>query len=449
MARKIKRFPHNLHAETSVLGGILIDNEALPRVQGLLGPEDFYEERNRKVFLTMIELANAHQPIDLVTLGDALERKGWLEEVGGIARVSNLTDSVPVTTNLEQYARLIREKFILRQLLQEMREASAQVLESDLPFGDLVEGTEARIFAVTRGRTTSALEQVGPGVEAAVTALHQRLLDGRQITGVCTGLEDLDRMLGGLQKKDLIILAARPSMGKTAFALNIAESLVMSGEAVAIFSLEMGKEQLLLRMLAGLARVNVGQVMHGAIDESMLVAIARAADQLYDRPLYIDETPGISIQELRGKARRLAQTMPLSLVMVDYLQLMSGSPSARNSKSRELEISEISRGLKALAKELNVPVIALSQLNRKLEERRDKRPMMSDLRESGAIEQDADVIMFLYRRAVYKDGLETMTEEELERATELIVAKHRNGGTGTIDAVFLKEYARFVNLAKR
>jgi len=443
-----KTFPHNLEAERAVLGGIIIENEAMGRVHEHVSPEDFYREAHRKIFAHMVGLSQENQAIDLVTLGDSLSSQGQLDEVGGIAYLASLPDSVPVTTNLAQYALIVREKSVLRRLLEANAEISEHVLGGEMTFQEILDFAERTIFAVTEFKATSAFTHISKVLEKAFAHIEMLYERKEAVTGIPTGLVGLDRMLAGLQNSDLIILAARPSMGKTAFALNLCQHAALRARVpVGFFSLEMSKEQLVMRILTSEAKVNASRVRTGSLDDDDWQRLIKAAEGMYDAPIYIDDTPGLNIHEVRAKVRRLKQEANLGLLVVDYLQLMSGSSKAA---SREQEISEISRGMKGIAKELNIPVIALSQLNRSLESRTDKRPIMSDLRESGAIEQDADIIMFIYRDWVYKrkSSPEAEEDEELQRKAEIIIGKQRNGPTGTVELVFLGEYSSFVNPAQ-
>ena len=440
----VKSFPQNLDAERAVLGGVIIENEAIGRVLEQIRPEDFYREAHRKIFAVMVELYQDSAPIDLVTVSDALSANNQLEEIGGLAFLSSLPDSVPVTTNLASYARIIREKAVLRRLLEAATDISERVLESEGSFRELLDFAEKSIFDISEFKASQAFTPVGKILESTFAHIQQLYERKESITGLPTGLVGIDRMLAGLQPSDLIIVAARPSMGKTAFALNICQHVALHGHVpAAIFSLEMSKEQLVLRLLTSEAKVDASKVRTGMLNDDDWQKLVTGAEHLYEAPIYIDDTPGITIHELRAKVRHLRAEHDIGLVVVDYLQLMSGSGRVN---SREQEISEISRGLKAIAKELKLPVVALSQLNRSLESRTDKRPLMSDLRESGAIEQDADVIMFIYREVVYhRKETEEELDEELKRKAEIIIGKQRNGPTGTVRLVFLGEYSSFVN----
>lgn len=440
-----KVFPHNLEAERAVLGAILIENDALIRVLEHVQADDFYREAHRLLFTHMVQLNQISRPVDSVTLAESLRSAGVLELVGGMIGIASLTDAVPVTTNIAAYAQIIREKAVMRRLLEAVGQISDQVYATETEFQELLNFAETTIFKVTEVRGGKAFAHISTVLEATFAQIEKRYAQKESITGIPTGLNGLDRMLAGLQKSDLLILAARPAMGKTAFALNLAQhAAIRNGVCTAVFSLEMSKEQLVMRMLTSEGKVDASKVKTGQLEDDDWQMLIKAAEKMYDAPIYIDDTPGLSINELRSKVRRLKQEKGLGLLVVDYLQLMTGSSK---TASREQEISEISRGLKGIAKELNIPVIALSQLNRSLESRTDKRPMMSDLRESGAIEQDADIIMFIYRDWVYKrkESPEFENDEELKRKAEVIIGKHRSGPTGTVHVIFLGEYSSFVN----
>jgi replicative DNA helicase len=435
--------PQNLEAEASVLGGILLENEAINRVLEILAPMDFYRESHRKIFRAMMELTDRSEPADLITLSELLKAKGELEAVGGSAYLASLADQVPTAANIAHYARIIREKAILRQLINSATEIATRGFEEQGNVDEFLDAAEKVIFDIAEKKIKSAFVSVGDMIKDTLKAV-ERLYERKElVTGVPTGFKDLDKLTAGLQPAELIIVAGRPSMGKTAFALNIATyASLNAGIGVAVFSLEMAREQLVLRMLCSEARVDNSKVRAGYLGERDFPKLANAAGRLHEALIYIDDTPAISVLELRAKTRRLIRDKEkkLGLVIVDYLQLMRGMGAASN---REQEISEISRSLKALAKELRVPVIALSQLNRRVEDRGDRRPMMADLRESGAIEQDADVIAFIYRDEVYNQ------KSQDKGIAEIIVAKQRNGPIDTVRLTFLSEYTRFEDLAAR
>jgi len=434
--------PQNLEAESSVLGGILLENEAINLVLELLRPDDFYRESHRKIFRAMIELSDRNEPIDLITLSEFIKSRSDIEAVGGTAYLASLADFVPTAANISYYARIVREKSILRSLISTATDIATRGYEDQGNVEEFLDHAEKVIFDISEKKVKASFVAVGDMIKDTLKTVEKLYERKEMVTGVPTGYGDLDRLTAGLQAADLIVVAGRPSMGKTAFSLNIATNAAFTGTGVAVFSLEMAKEQLVLRMLCSEARVDNSKIRSGYLGERDFPKLANAAGRLHEAPIYIDDTPAISILELRAKARRLVRdrTKKVGLIVVDYLQLMRGMGTANN---REQEISEISRSLKALAKELHVPVIAISQLNRRVEDRGDKRPMMSDLRESGAIEQDADVIMFIYRDEVYNP------KSDNKGIAEVIVAKQRNGPIDTVELTFLNEFTRFENYTAR
>ena len=434
--------PQNLEAEASVLGGILLENDAINRVLELLRPEDFYRESHRKIFRAMIELSDRNEPADLITLSECLKGKGELEAAGGTAYLASLTASVPTAANIAYYARIVREKAILRHLIGAATEIASRGYEEQGNVDEYLDAAEKVIFEIAEKKIKSSFVMVGDMIRDSIKMVEKLYERKELVTGVPTGFKDFDKLTAGLQPSDLIVVAGRPSMGKTAFCLNIAAHAAFAGIGVAVFSLEMAKEQLVLRMLCCEARIDHSKVRSGYLADREFPALVMAAGRLAETPIYIDDTPAISVLELRAKARRLVRDRErkVGLIIVDYLQLMRGMANAPN---REQEISEISRSLKALAKELSVPVIAISQLNRRVEDRGDKRPMMADLRESGAIEQDADVIAFIFRDEVYNP------KSPEEGIAEVIISKQRNGPIGTVRLAFLKEYTRFEDLSER
>ena len=433
--------PQNLEAESSVLGGILLENDAVNVVLELLRAEDFYRESHRKIFRAMIELSNRNEPVDVITLSECLTGRGELEAVGGSAYLASLNDFVPTAANISYYARIVREKSILRHLINAATEVATKGYEGRENVEELLDSAEKVIFDITEQRIKSSFVKIGDMMKDSIKMVEKLFERKTMITGVPTGFKDLDTKTAGLQPSDLIIVAARPGMGKTAFSLNVASHAAFSGYGVAVFSLEMAKEQLALRLLCSEARVDNSKVRTGYLSDRDFPKLATAAGKLHDALIYIDDTPAISILELRAKARRLARDREkkLGLIIVDYLQLMRGTGTAQN---REQEISEISRSLKALAKELSVPVLAISQLNRRVEDRNDKTPQLSDLRESGAIEQDADVIAFIYREAAYNPKSDDNT-------ATITIAKQRNGPTGELNLTFLREFTRFEDYTAR
>jgi len=442
--------PQNLEAEMSVLGGVLLDNEAMNRALEFLTPDDFYRESHRKIFKAMLALGEKSEPADLVTLTAELKNRDELDDAGGSSYLATLVDYVPTAANIAYYCKLVKEKAIARKLI----EVSTDIATSGYEGGDMediLDRAEKSIFEISENRARPSYFPVRDILKDTFKAIEKLYERKELVTGVPTGYTDLDKMTAGLQPSDLVILAGRPSMGKTAFALNLVEYATTNTEKPApavIFSLEMSKEQLVQRLLCSLAKVDAGRLRTGHLGESDWPKLTMAAGQLNETELYIDDTPAISVLELRSKCRRLAAEHGLGLIVVDYLQLMRGS----NPESRQQEISEISRSLKALAKELSVPVVALSQLNRSLESRTDKRPMMADLRESGAIEQDADVIMFVYRDAVYCEDCksrERTCDKGHDKDAEIIIGKQRNGPIGTVHLTFRGEFTRFENQSKR
>jgi replicative DNA helicase len=431
--------PQSLEAEQSVLGGILIDNEALDRVLEFVSADDFYREAHRKIFRAAIELSERDEPADLVTLAETLQAHGELTEVGGRSYLAELADRVPTSANVATYARIVREKAILRDLITVSTRIATEGYEGTDDVSGFLDRAEKEIFALRDRKSTDGFVRMAHLVHDTYEKIERLHQQRHAVTGVPTGFADLDRLTAGLQPSDLVIVAGRPSMGKTALCLNIAAHAALDADVgVGIFSLEMSREQLALRMLCSEARANLQHVRTGHLSDRDFPRIAMAGARLAEAPIYIDDTPAISALELRAKARRLKHSAEakLGLVIVDYLQLMRSSSSKDN---REQEISEISRSLKALAKELSVPVLALSQLNRQVESRDPPIPRLSDLRESGAIEQDADVIAFIYREEALPDDLDQAM------VVKIGIAKQRNGPTGVVDLTFLRQYARFEN----
>lgn len=435
--------PQNIDAEMSILGGILLENEAVNRVLDILVPDDFYRESHRKIMRAMIELNDHREPCDLITLTTILKKRGELEEVGGGAYLATLVDFVPTAANIAYYARIVKEKAIARNLIRAATDIVTDGYDEQAEIEELLDKAQKTIFEISENRVKTPYFQLNAILKDTIKYIGDLYEKKEHTTGVPTGFLDLDDKTAGFQRSDLIIIAGRPSMGKTAFALNIAQYASIYAEPrcpVAIFSLEMSKEQLVTRLLCSESRVDASRLRTGHLLDGEWEKIMRGAEKLFEAELFIDDTPAISILEMRAKARRLKAEHNIGMVVVDYLQLMRGSGSP---ESRQQEISEISRSLKALAKELSVPVVALSQLNRGLESRTDKRPMMSDLRESGAIEQDADVIMFVYRDEVYnKDN------PDVRGKAEIIIGKQRNGPIGSVRLAFLGEYTRFESLAQ-
>jgi replicative DNA helicase len=435
--------PQNLEAEQSVIGGILLDNQALNSVLEILDADAFYSEAHRKIFAAIVELYDKNEPSDLITLSNILKSKNQLDQTGGVSYLSSLADNVPSAANISHYSKIVKEKAILRRLIGTATEILNKSYNSAADIDTVLDEAEHAIFEISENKIRPAFSPFKDIIKESVKTIEKLYERKELVTGVPTGYEKIDDITSGLQKSDLIIIAGRPSMGKTAFALNIAQYAALEANtAVAIFSLEMSKEQLALRMLSAEARVDSQRIRRGFLGESDWPRLISAAGRLSEAQIFIDDSSAISALELKAKARRLKSEVDLGLIILDYLQLMR-SGSYRET-SREQEISEISRSLKALAKELSVPVIALSQLNRKLEDRTNKRPQMADLRDSGAIEQDADLIAFIYRDEVYDKS-----EENPEKGmAEIIIGKQRNGPTGMVKLAFQDKFARFENLAR-
>lgn len=443
--------PQSIEAEMSVLGGILLENEAINQVLELLTTDDFYREPHRKIFKAMLELSEHREPCDLITLTMMLKKLGDLEEAGGGAYLATLVDYVPTAANIAYYSKIVKEKAIARKLINASTDIITQGYDEQTDLTELLDKAQRVILEISENQLKRSFYELKSLLKHTFKSLEELSERQDHITGVASGFVDLDRMTAGFQRGDLVIIAGRPSMGKTAYALNVAQHAAIHAESpvpVAIFSLEMSKEQLAMRLLCSEARIDASRMRTGNLVEGDWEKLTRGASSLSKGKIFIDDTPAISATEMRAKARRLKAEHNIGMVVVDYLQLMRGRD---RSESRQQEISEISRALKALAKELNIPVIALSQLNRSLESRTDKRPMMSDLRESGAIEQDADVIAFVYREAVYCDDCrkrDNSCTAGHERDAEIIIGKQRNGPIGTVPLIFCGEYTKFENRAR-
>ncbi|MBQ1509626.1 MAG: replicative DNA helicase [Selenomonadaceae bacterium] len=433
--------PQNIEAEQAVLGAVLIKKEALTEVQEILKPEDFYREAHRIVYSAMEDLFINNEAVDLVTLTEQLRKKDQLDKVGGLAFVTALANSVPTAANVIYHAKIVREKAELRSLIDAATEIAGKAYEDADEVETIMDEAEKKILSIAASRTVSDFEPIKTILMNSIDRISTLYESKGGLTGLSTGFKDLDALTSGLQASDLVLVAARPSMGKTAFTLNIAAHAAMHGHSVAFFSLEMSKEQLVQRMLCSEGAIDSQRLRTGQLEGEEWGKLIGTADKLSKAKIYIDDTPGITVMELRSKARRLKAEHGLELVVIDYLQLMQGR-SARNSDSRQQEISEISRSLKALARELNVPVVALSQLSRSVESRQVKKPMLSDLRESGSLEQDADIVMFLYREDYYDQDTEN------KNITEVIIAKHRNGPVDTVSLFFQKEFTKFRDLSR-
>jgi replicative DNA helicase len=433
--------PQSIEAEESLLSGILIDNNTLLDIIDIISPEDFYRSAHQKIFSGIVELFSKNEPVDLVTLTNALKERGNLEEIGGATYLATLVDTVPLAVNAKHYAKIVYDKASLRRLIERANEIAKKCFEDRGNVDEIIDFAESSIFEISKNKHKQSFYPISEIIDGNIETLEERQGNKALVTGIPTGFTRLDNLISGLQKSELIILAARPSMGKTAMALNIARNAAVDANVpVAIFSLEMSKEQLSMRLLCSEARIDSSRLRGGFFSMEDWRKLTDAAGVLSDTSIFIDDTPDISGMEIRAKARRLKMEKDIGLVIIDYLQLMKGRMSAER---RDLEISEISRSLKALAKELDVPVMALSQLNRMLEQRNDKQPRLSDLRESGALEQDADVVAFIYRDEIYNSD-----ENNPKKGTaDILIRKNRNGPTGEATLTFLDSYTRFENLA--
>lgn len=434
--------PHDEDAEQAVLGSMLTDNDAVMAAVEVLKEDAFYREDNKIIYQAILNLYSKSEPIDIITLKDELESMGKFEQVGGFEYLASLPDKVPTTANVQKYIKIVEEKSVLRNLIKTANEIIELGYNPTEDVEDIMDGAEKKIFDIMQSKNTKSYTPIKDVLVESFINLEKLYNQKQHVTGVPTQFYDLDDKTAGLHGSELILVAARPAMGKTAFALNIATNAALRANVpVAIFSLEMSKDQLVNRMLCSEAMVDSNKVRTGKLDEEDWTKLAEAIGPLSEAGVYIDDTPGISVMEIRTKCRKLKMEKNIGLVVIDYLQLISGS-NKRNG-SREQEISEISRSLKVLAKELNVPVIALSQLSRAVEQRDDHRPMLSDLRESGAIEQDADIVMFLYRDDYYN-------KESAEKdIAEVIIAKQRGGSTGTVKLYWMGNYTKFVNIERR
>ncbi len=434
--------PQNVEAEQSVLGAILLDKEVLTNVTEIIKSQDFYRDDHKEIFEAIIDLYEKAEPIDLITVAERLKIRGTLDSVGGLEYLTNLANVVPTTANAKHYAKIVEEKAILRNLIKVSSSIVNMGYEASEEVSYVLDKAEKGIFDLLQNRNTQGFVPIKEVLVDTFNRLEELYNSKGHITGIPTGFADLDYKTAGLHNSDLILIAARPAMGKTAFVLNIAQyAAIHSKVPVAIFSLEMSREQLVNRMLASEAMVDSQRMRTGKLEDSDWQKVARALGPLSEAPIYIDDTPGTTIMEIRAKCRRLKIEKNLGLVVIDYLQLMQGKGGGK-SDNRQQEISEISRSLKILAKEINVPVITLSQLSRAPEQRQDHRPILSDLRESGAIEQDADIVMFLYRDDYYNP------ETDKKNVAEAIIAKHRAGSTGTVELAWLGQYTKFANLEK-
>jgi len=432
-----KGLPSNLEAERSILGAILLDNAVCNQAIELLRRDDFFLESHRRIFDKMIALSERLMPIDLITLGDELRRAGEFEQIGGATYIASLIDGVPRTDTIEPYAKLVKSKSMLRKLISASNQIIALAFEEEDETDLIIDKAEQMIFQIAEDRARQGFQYVGDVAHRRLEQIEQMAGRPEMITGVPTGFTDFDRMTSGLQRQELIVIAARPSMGKTALALNMAQYASKNANVVGIFSLEMSAEQLVSRLLCSEARVDAHRLRTGYLNREEWARLADALRRLCETKVYIDDTPGVGVLEMRAKSRRLKAEHGLDLLVIDYLQLMAGRGRI---ESRQQEVSQISRDLKVLAKELDVPVVALSQLSRAPETRSEHKPQLSDLRESGAIEQDSDVVCFIYREELYNPT------DENQGTAELIIGKQRNGPTGSVPLAFLKEFTRFENM---
>ena len=429
--------PHSVEAEQSVLGSILLDKDAMISVSETLMPEDFYKEAHRVIYECMLKLYNNQSEIDLITLADELRDQGYLDDIGGIAYITSLSTIVPTTSNIKYYINIVKEKSISRQLISAANDIINLGYDSSTKVEDVLENAEKKIFDISQERTTNDFQPINQVLTETLSMLEKLYEEKSDVTGLTTGFRDLNKKINGLQRSDLLLIAARPAMGKTAFALNLVQNAALKGDAsVAVFSLEMSKEQLVQRMVAAQSSVELKKIKTGTLAANDWPRITDGMAVLSGAKIHIDDTPGIKISELRSKCRKLKIEKGLDLVLIDYLQLMEGEG---HNESRQQEIAKISRSLKILAKELDCPVVALSQLSRAPEQRADHRPMLSDLRESGSIEQDADIVMFLYRDEYYNP------DTEKKNIGEVIVAKNRHGETGTVELVWFGGIQKFAD----
>lgn len=432
--------PHSVESEQSILGSILLDKEAIITVTETIKPEDFYKEAHKIIYECMMKLNNKNEPIDLITLTEELKKQGHLEDIGGISYITSLSTIVPTTSNVKYYADIVKEKSVLRKLIRVSNDILNLGYDSSIKVEDILEKAEKQIFDISQEKSSEDFQTINSVLMDTYDTIEKLYTNKEDITGITTGFDDLNKKTNGLQRTDLLLVAARPAMGKTAFSLNLVQNAALKGDAsVAVFSLEMSKEQLVQRMLSAQSHVELKKIKTGKLDENDWPRIIDAMSVLSNANIYIDDTPGIKIGELRSKCRKLKIEKGLDLILIDYLQLMEGDGG---NESRQQEISKISRSLKIIAKELNCPVVALSQLSRAPEQRSDHRPMLSDLRESGAIEQDADIVMFLYRDEYYHP------DSERKNIGEIIIAKNRHGETGSVELVWLGEIQKFANKAR-
>ncbi len=439
MTSALPTAPHSTDAEESVLGAVLLSADAANIALEKLHAEDFYKPAHQQIFEAIQGLFDANEPIDAVMVSEVLRRDGSLERMGGVEFLTRLLDTVPTTSNIEYYADIVEEHALRRRLMRVGGRIGSLATEMQEPIADVLDRSEQEVFLVSERRIGGGLASIDPLLGPAIEKAEELQREGSEITGIPTGFRDLDRKLAGLHPTNLIIIAARPSMGKSALALNIAQNVALQDLPVAIFSLEMSREEVVSRMLCSAGRIDLQKLNTGRLNEADFTKLSNAASLLYKKPIYVDDSPGLTVTEIRAKSRRLRRNPGLGLVVVDYLQLMHGS----GGENRQQEIALISRSLKNLARELEVPVIALSQLNRALEQREDKRPRLGDLRESGALEQDADVVMFIYRDEYYSPD-----QNETKGIAEVVIAKHRQGAVGKVQMTFLPEFTLFADMGR-
>ena len=429
--------PHSVESEQSILGSIILDKDAIITVAETILPGDFYKEAHKIIYESMLKLNNNNEPIDLITLIEELRKEGHLDSVGGISYLTSLSTIVPTTSNVKYYANIVKEKSVMRQLIKASNEIINLGYDGSVDVEDILNTAEKKIFDISQEKASDDFQPINLVLQDTYDMIEKLYSDKTEVTGITTGFKDLNKKINGLQRTDLILVAARPAMGKTAFSLNLVQNAALKGDAsVAVFSLEMSKEQLVQRMLSAQSNVELSKIKTGTLGESDWPRIIDAMPVLSEAKIHIDDTPGIKISEIRSKCRKLKIEKGLDFILIDYLQLMEGDGKNEN---RQQEIAKISRSLKILAKELDCPVVALSQLSRSPELRKDHRPILSDLRESGSIEQDADIVMFLYRDEYYHD------DSEKKNIGEIIVAKNRHGETGTVELVWFGQVQKFAD----
>jgi replicative DNA helicase len=438
-ARSPRVPPHSIDAEESVLGAVLLSSDAANAALETLHAEDFYKPAHQQIFEVIQHLFDSNEPIDAVTVSEGLRRDGSLDRMGGIEFLTNLIDSVPSTSNVEYYASIVEEHALRRRLMRVGGDIGVIAGQMNHPIEEVVDQAEQAVFAVAERQVGDGLQVIDDLLGPAIEKAEELQRNGSEVTGISTGFRDLDRKLAGLHPTNLVIIAARPGMGKTALALNMAQNVALDGHTVAVFSLEMSREEVVTRMLCAKGRIDSQRLRTGRLSEGDFTKLSNAAGALYKQNIFVDDSAGLTVTEIRAKCRRLRRKPGLDLVVVDYLQLMNGS----GQENRQQEIAMISRSLKNLARELHVPIVALSQLNRGVEAREDKRPRLGDLRESGAVEQDADVVMFIYRDEYYHPE-----KVESKGVAEVVVAKHRQGGVGKVDMTFLPEFTLFADMGR-